>query len=79
MEKQSQVFMAVDETGTEHRLLVHRQYVSSIATRGNPSAVAPGGGRIVTEKGRPVTRLKKGEYQIDATGPILRSSDPDAP
>ncbi|HUU84581.1 MAG TPA: hypothetical protein VM243_13870 [Phycisphaerae bacterium] len=78
MEEQSQEFMAVDETGTEHRLLVYRDYVSA-ATRANPSGMAPGLKRIVTQEGERVNRLKKGAYQIVATGAILRSCDPDAP
>ena len=57
---------------------MYQNYVS-VATRANPSAVTPGLKRIVTDDGHSVRRLKKGEYQVVATGAILRSSDPDAP
>jgi hypothetical protein len=78
MGKLIQEFTAVDESGSEYRLQVYQQDVS-VATRANPSAVAPGRKQIVTEDGASVNRLKKGEYEIVGTGIILRSSDPDAP
>lgn len=78
MQERAHEFMAVDNTGTEHRLLVYQEYVST-ATRANPSAVAPGLKRIVTEDGQSVNCIKKGQYKVVATGAILRSSDPSAP
>lgn len=78
MEEKHQEFMAVDEAGAQHRLLVYQDYVP-VATRANPSAVAPGMKRIVTENGESVNRVKKGEYQVVGSGAILRSSDPGAP
>lgn len=78
MEKLSQEFTAVDESGIEHRLLVYQEWVSG-ASRANLSAVRPGKKRIQTEQGESVSRMKKGEYQVVATRAILRSADPDAP
>lgn len=76
MEKEE--FTAVDDSGREYRLRVYQEYVS-VGTRADPSAVAPGMKRIVTEDGESVKLLGKGDYQIVVTGVILRSSDPDAP
>ena len=76
--KSRQEFTAVDESGREYRLRVYQESVSA-STRANPLAVAPGVKRIVTEHGESVNRLKTGEYQIVATGVILRSSDRDVP
>jgi hypothetical protein len=78
MEEASYQFTAVDDAGIPYRLVVYEERVS-VATRADPSAVAPGLKRIVTEDGQSVNGLKKGEYQIVTTGVILRSSDPDAP
>lgn len=78
MEEPHQKFTAFDEDGKEYRLRSYQGYASA-ATRANPSAVAPGLKRIVTEDGESVNRVKKGEYEIVATGVILFTSDPDAP
>lgn len=78
METLVQQFTAVDDAGTEHRLLVYQKQVPA-PTRKDSKAVIPGLKRIVTEYGDTTNRLKKGEYQIVATGVVLRSSDPDAP
>lgn len=73
-----QEFTAVDGQGNKYRLLVYQQNVRA-GTRGEPSTVIPGQKRIVTEDGKSVNRLKKGEYEIVETHVVLRSSDPDAP
>lgn len=78
METLIQTFEASDAQGTTHTLRVYQEYVTA-GTRANPSTTGPGMKHIVTADGLAVNRRKKGEYEITATGQILRSSAPDAP
>ncbi len=78
MEEPHQEFTAFDKDHKEYRLQVYQKDVP-VGTRADPSAVAPELKQIVTEDGESVNRVKKGEYEIVATGVILRTSDPDAP
>jgi hypothetical protein len=78
MEELIQEFTATDEGGIEHRLLVYQNFIRA-GTFDDPSAVVAGLTRILTEDGKLVNCVRKGEYEIVETGVHLRSSDPDAP
>jgi hypothetical protein len=71
-------FIAIDETGTRHRLDVFVDIVDT-GTLNDPNSDMEGLTRIQTPDGGPVNRLEKGRYQVVASGLIVRSDDPAAP
>ena len=75
-EKQG-VFLAHDEDGNEHHLVVYAEF-QHIETFGG-SEKHEVMKAIETLRGEPVNRLGKGRYQIAATGVELSSDEADAP
>lgn len=75
MKKLIQEFTATDDQGHEYRLRFYQEYLPDTKLENG----VPGVKRIVTEDGKGVNRLGKGQYKIVQTGVILHSDDPSAP
>jgi hypothetical protein len=71
-------FLATDKRGKQHTLIKMAQftYSTSLADNGAKTKTVCW---IVTEDGRRVIRIGNGTYKVEATGIILRSTDPNAP
>jgi hypothetical protein len=71
-------FLALDEEGRERELHVWTTFIG-VGTLESRNEWMEGLAEIRTLDGLPVNYLEKGQYQVVATGSILRSSDPKAP
>ena len=73
----SGTFRARGDDGREHTVLIVTEYLRE-GTYDDPHAVVEGPKELRTADGAPLSRLRKGEYQLLDTGEILRSDAPDA-
>ncbi len=71
-------FPVKDEEGYVHTLEEHVEIHDETCMDGKPRE-REGIREITTRDGEPVNRIKKGKYQIAATGETLTSDDPQAP
>lgn len=71
-------FSAVGEDGRTETIHVFVDVLDA-GTRADPNAGIEGLKLLRTDTGDAVNRLEKGEYEVVATGEILRSDDPNAP
>jgi hypothetical protein len=76
--EQTGSFIATDERGGRHWLLVFTEYVRMPAKGKGGAKEKEGATSIRTTEGKPVDRRGKGEYRVMETGIKLTSDDPDA-
>ncbi|WAC08899.1 MAG: hypothetical protein OS130_06880 [Thermodesulfobacteriota bacterium] len=70
MKRQTGRFLAVGDDGRRYTVYV---YTDFIETGENQKTVVEGLKELRTSDGLTINRLKKGEYQIEQTGVILRT------
>ena len=76
--EQTGSFIATDERGDRHWLLVFTEYFDVPATSKSGPKKKEGPTSIKTSEGKHVDRLAIGEYKVVETGVRLTSDDPDA-
>jgi hypothetical protein len=76
--EQTGSFIATDERGGRHWLLVFTEYVRVPSTGKGGAKEKEGATCIRTSEGKHVERQGKGKYKIMETGIVLTSDDPDA-
>ncbi len=72
-------FWAVGEDGRRLALIIYTQDADLATGDSRTREQAASAARYTTDYGVTVKRLDKGTYQIEKTGEILRSDDPNAP
>jgi hypothetical protein len=76
--KQIGAFVARDQSGKKHRLLVFAEFHYQKDSSGKVS-ITSGPVEIETEDGDSVNLIRNGDYRVRRTGITLHSDDPDAP
>jgi hypothetical protein len=76
--EQTGSFIATDERGGRHWLLVFTEYVRIPATGKGGAKEKEAATRIRTTEGKHVERRGEGKYKVIETGIELTSDDPDA-
>ena len=76
--KQIGAFVARDQSGREHRLLVFAEFRYQADLSGK-KILSRGPVAIETEDGDSVNVIGNGDYKVIRTGITLHSDDPDAP
>ncbi len=72
-------FWAVGEDGRRLAIIIYTQYADLGTGDSRTREKAASAAMYTTDYGVTVKRLKRGTYQIEKTGEILRSDDPNAP
>ena len=76
--RQARRFAAYDDTGKAHTVYIYTQSLSAGAY-GDRRTTIEGMTELQLADGSPVSRKQQGEYEVVATGMILRSADPNTP
>jgi hypothetical protein len=76
--EQTGSFIATDERGDRHWLLVFTEYIGVPATSKSGAKKEEVGTSVKTTDGKHVDRLGRGKYKVVETGVRLTSDDPDA-
>ena len=71
-------FLATDKRGKQHTLIKMAQFIYSTSLADNEAKMKTVSW-IVTADGRRVVRIGTGTFKVEATGVVLRSTDPNAP
>jgi hypothetical protein len=77
MKRHTGSFVAHDDKGRPYTIHIYTDFIDVSSREG--SGEIEGLKELQTANGNHVNRIKQGEYQVVATGVILKSSSPDAP
>ncbi|NQU84939.1 MAG: hypothetical protein HQ541_04190 [Mariniphaga sp.] len=78
MKKWIDNFICTDNEGCEYTINIYTDIIDT-GNLNDPSRVIEGLKELETSDGKPVNRLKQGEYEIIETSVILHSNSPKAP
>ena len=76
--EQTGSFIATDERGNPHWLLVYTEYIGGPAKGKGGANETEGPTTIRTPEGKHVSRLERGRYMVEEIDLELTSDDPDA-
>jgi hypothetical protein len=71
-------FPALDDRGKLYRIIIYTTFIERPMLNGPPARI-DGVKEFALTDGSPVNRMDTGQYEIVATGRVLRSDAPNAP